>query len=94
MRMNVTTRALKTIKKYGSLDDYLLKVRTKWLGERAMWLRAKIQDKGIKIEENKVLGKYITAPVQAPSKRPKTELELASDRLLQVKGHKSNRTKA
>jgi hypothetical protein len=33
------------VKKYGSLDNYLLNVRTKWLGERAMWLRSRIQDK-------------------------------------------------
>lgn len=32
------------MKKYGSLDGYLLNVRTKWLGERAMWLRSRIQD--------------------------------------------------
>ena len=88
--MNVTMRAMRTIKKYGSLDNYLLKVRTKWLGERAMWLRTKLQDRGAKVEENRSAGKSIAKPITLPLKRPKTELELASDRLLVVKGYVSN----
>jgi hypothetical protein len=44
MRWNVTTRAMRTVKKYGSLDKYVLGVRNKWLGERAMWLRVRLQD--------------------------------------------------
>lgn len=77
MRWNVTTRAMRTINKYGSLDQYLLNVRTKWLGERAMWLRCRLRDELHKKEleaaaENSGAERVIV----------KTELERAKEQLV------------
>lgn len=44
VKFQVTTRALRTIKKYGGIDKYLLNVRTKFLGETAMKMRIKLRD--------------------------------------------------
>lgn len=75
---------MRTVKKYGGLDKYVLGVRNKWLGERAMWLRTRLQDEIRKREsteastssgEGESSGATLTV-------RPKTELEKRSDRLL------------
>lgn len=73
MRWNVTTRAMRTINKYGSLDNYLLNTRTKWLGERAMWLRCRLRDE-LKDAE--------AAQIDTETLRSKTELEKASEKLV------------
>lgn len=44
IKFKITTRAMRTVKKYGGLDSYLLNVRTKWLGNTAMWWRLKLRD--------------------------------------------------
>ncbi|KAG8807749.1 hypothetical protein FRC17_004281, partial [Serendipita sp. 399] len=76
MRWNVTMHAMRTVKKYGSLDDYLLKVRTKWLGERAMFVRTKLQDELRKRDEER------EATAQLKWKR--TGLEKISDKVVAV----------
>jgi large subunit ribosomal protein L28 len=81
MRWNITARAMRTVKKYGSLDKYVLGVRTKWLGERAMWLRIRLQDEIRKRElADKASSGENNNPVHAA--RSKTELERRSERLL------------
>ncbi|KII91581.1 hypothetical protein PLICRDRAFT_104951 [Plicaturopsis crispa FD-325 SS-3] len=40
----VTTRALRTIKKHGGLDNYLLKTRAELLGAKGMRLRLQVKD--------------------------------------------------
>jgi len=77
MKWNVTTRAMRTVHKYGSLDQYLLGVRTKWLGERAMWLRCRIRDEIHKNEAETAAETGTTRSI-----RPKTELEIAKERLV------------
>jgi len=44
VRLKVTTRALKTIKKYGGLDNYLLNVKTDFLGQEGMRLRVLVRE--------------------------------------------------
>jgi hypothetical protein len=80
MRWNVTTRAMRTINKYGSLDNYLLGTRTKWLGERAMWLRCRIRDE-IKNTEAQSAKAITVGDTQLPV-QSKTALEKASERLV------------
>ena len=81
MKWNVTARAMRTIKKYGGLDKYILGVRTKWLGERAMWLRSRLQDETRKRASiGDVSSGESNNIVQAV--RPKTELERRSERIL------------
>lgn len=80
MKWNVTTRAMRTVQKYGSLDQYLLGVRTKWLGERAMWLRCRIRDEIHKKEEETAMAAADTGTTRAI--RAKTELEIAKERLV------------
>jgi hypothetical protein len=81
MRWNVTARAMRTVKKYGSLDKYVLGVRNKWLGERAMWLRVRLQDEIRKRElADQASSGESSNPVHAV--RLKTELERRSDRLV------------
>lgn len=43
--MKVTTRALKTIKKYGGLDDYVLNTRHELLGYEGMRIRMMVRGK-------------------------------------------------
>ncbi|KAG9056778.1 39S ribosomal protein L24, mitochondrial [Serendipita sp. 407] len=77
MRWNVTMHAMRTVKKYGSLDDYLLKVRTKWLGERAMLVRTKLQDEVRKQEQEQA------KPTSNGRRKWKaTQLEKMSDKLM------------
>lgn len=45
VKLKVTTRALRTIDKYGGLDGYLLGVNCLKLGEEGMRLRMLIKDK-------------------------------------------------
>jgi hypothetical protein len=72
---------MRTVKKYGSLDKYVLGVRNKWLGERAMWLRVRLQDEIRKRElADQASSGENDKPVHAV--RPKTELERRSERLL------------
>jgi hypothetical protein len=80
MRWNVTTRAMRTINKYGSLDKYLLGSRTKWLGERAMWLRCRIRDE-IKNNEASSTKAITVDDTQLPA-QSKTALEKASEKLV------------
>lgn len=78
MRWNVTTRALRTVTKYGSLDKYVLGVRTKWLGDRAMWLRCRLRD-----EINKKEGSAATQESGVDRRvMQTTEIERARARLL------------
>ncbi|KZT04940.1 mitochondrial 50S ribosomal protein L28-like protein [Laetiporus sulphureus 93-53] len=44
MRIKVTARALKTIKKYGGLDQYVLKTKSNVLGWEGMRLRVMVRE--------------------------------------------------
>ena len=81
MRWNVTARAMRTMKKYGSLDKYVLGVRNKWLGDRAMWLRTRLQDEVKKQDLIDAVSSDEGGEIVQIA-RPKTELERRSDRLL------------
>ncbi|KAF9648241.1 hypothetical protein BDM02DRAFT_3084105, partial [Thelephora ganbajun] len=45
MKLKLTTRALKTIKKYGGLDNYLLNTKTNLLGQEGMRLRVLVRER-------------------------------------------------
>ncbi|KAI0752471.1 hypothetical protein C8Q80DRAFT_455616 [Daedaleopsis nitida] len=45
IRVKLTARALKTVKKHGSLDNYLLKTKADLLGWEGMRLRVMVRDK-------------------------------------------------
>ncbi|KIM27934.1 hypothetical protein M408DRAFT_329844 [Serendipita vermifera MAFF 305830] len=81
MRWNVTARAMRTMKKYGSLDKYVLGVRTKWLGDRAMWLRSRLQDE-MKKKEAIEAASLEEGETIVQMARPRTQLEKKSDMLL------------
>jgi len=61
MRFKVTTRALKTIKKYGGLDKYLLGVRTKLLGEQGMRVRLLLQNELRRREDEAIFAEAVMA---------------------------------
>jgi len=44
VKLKLTTRALKTIKKYGGLDNYLLNTKTDLLGQQGMRLRVLVRE--------------------------------------------------
>jgi len=53
VKLKLTTRALKTIKKYGGLDSYLLNTKTDLLGQEGMRLRVLIREqRNLKVLEN------------------------------------------
>jgi len=53
VKLKLTTRALKTIKKYGGLDNYLLNTKTDLLGQEGMRLRVLIREqRNLKVLEN------------------------------------------
>jgi len=62
MRFKVTTRALKTIKKYGGLDNYLLGVRTKFLGEQGMRVRLQLRNELRRREDEAIFAEAVRAP--------------------------------
>ena len=62
MRFKVTTRALKTIKKYGGLDNYLLGVRTKFLGEQGMRVRLLLRNELRRREDKTIFAEAVRAP--------------------------------
>lgn len=62
MRFKVTTRALKTIKKYGGLDNYLLGVRTKFLGEQGMRVRLLLRNELRRREDKAIFAEAVRAP--------------------------------
>ncbi|RDX52325.1 hypothetical protein K466DRAFT_519032 [Polyporus arcularius HHB13444] len=45
LRIKLTTRALKTIKKHGGVDNYLLKMKPELLGWEGMRLRVMVREK-------------------------------------------------
>ncbi|RPD60569.1 hypothetical protein L226DRAFT_506457 [Lentinus tigrinus ALCF2SS1-7] len=45
LRIKLTTRALKTIKKHGGVDNYLLKTKPELLGWEGMRLRVMVREK-------------------------------------------------
>ena len=61
MRFKVTTRALRTIKKYGSLDNYLLGVRTKFLGEQGMRVRLLLRNELRRREDEAIFAEAVRA---------------------------------
>ena len=51
VKLKVTTKALKTIDKYGGLDAYLLGSKTEVLGDKGMSLRALVRQKRLEAAE-------------------------------------------
>jgi len=53
VKLKLTTRALRTIKKYGGLDSYLLNTKTDLLGQEGMRLRTLVREqRNLKALEN------------------------------------------
>lgn len=61
MRFKVTTRALRTIKKHGGLDNYLLGVRTKFLGEQGMRVRLLLRNELRRREDEAIFAEAVRA---------------------------------
>ncbi|KAF6762000.1 50S ribosomal protein L24 [Ephemerocybe angulata] len=61
MRVKVTTRALRTIKKYGGVDNYLTKTPAHKLSHEGMKLRLKVKDA---LKENEAKKKTVSEGTQ------------------------------
>ncbi|KDQ51679.1 hypothetical protein JAAARDRAFT_40916 [Jaapia argillacea MUCL 33604] len=71
MKLKVTTRALKTIKKHGSLDQYLLRTKADLLGWQGMKLRVQLEEKMKENELNQQKLPKQKVRVPPPAKLPK-----------------------
>ncbi|KAM5545411.1 hypothetical protein V8D89_000322 [Ganoderma adspersum] len=69
LRIKVSTRALKTINKYGGLDQYLLKTKPDLLGWEGMRLRTMVRDKREKVLREEQRQKALLEKQQRSGKR-------------------------
>jgi large subunit ribosomal protein L28 len=79
MRFKVTTRALKTIKKYGGLDNYLLGVRTKFLGEQGMRVRLILRNELRRREDEAIFAEAVRAPRSLGWTKVSTRLQIRDE---------------
>nr|GAT55063.1 mitochondrial 50S ribosomal protein [Mycena chlorophos] len=76
--VKVTTAALKTIKKKGGIDNYVLQTHSETLGWKGMELRTMVQDA---LNKKKALEKP-AEPVEIPSTRPAEAKTIPPSKLL------------
>ncbi|KDR76956.1 hypothetical protein GALMADRAFT_138994 [Galerina marginata CBS 339.88] len=78
IRMKVTTRALKTIKKKGGLDNYLKTTSAETLGYMGMKLRMKVRSKDLEDRGRQEETFELLPPAEAKTKSPKQRVSLQS----------------
>ncbi|KAL5514718.1 hypothetical protein ACEPAG_2034 [Sanghuangporus baumii] len=70
LRLKVTTRSLRTIRKYGGLDQYILNTRHELLGPEGMRIRLMLREKQERLARQAVRNTRLAKLHPAPSSTP------------------------